>query len=72
MGYQPIIPTCLIQVGYHQMATVRHGVDQIIKKCLYLYQINLDLYETSNLSSWGTNLPSESPQAGHMKIDQPK
>ena len=29
--------------------------DQIIEKCLYLCQINSNLYETLNSSSWGTN-----------------
>ena len=38
-------------MGYPQMATIRHGVVQIIMKCLYFSQINSDLYETLNLSS---------------------
>ena len=49
-GYQLIIPTCLIQVGYPQMVTIRHGVVPIIKKWLYLCQFNLDLHDTLNLS----------------------
>ena len=54
------------------MATIRQGEVQIIKKCLYLCQINLSLHETLNLSSWGTNLPSWSHWVGHRKFGQPK
>ena len=32
------------------MAFITHGAAQIIKKFLYLYQINLDLYQTLNLA----------------------
>ncbi len=45
------------------MATIRHGVVQIIENFLYI-QINSDLYETLNLSSLGTNLSSQL-QVGH-------
>ena len=38
----------------HQMATIKHGVVPIFKESLYLSQFNSDLYETLNLSSWGT------------------
>ena len=55
LGYQLFIPTCFIQVRYSQMATIRHGIVQIIKKTIYLCQFNLVLYETVILSSWGTN-----------------
>ena len=67
LGYQHIISTCITQVGYSQMATIRHGVVQIIKKCLYLWQINSDLYETQNLTLW---VPFY--QAAHLKFSQPK
>ena len=58
-GVQISIPTCLIQVVYPQMATIRHGVVQINKKSLYLCQIKSDFYETLNLSSWGTKFSSQ-------------
>ena len=43
-GYQPFIPTCFIYFVYLKMNTIRHGVVQIIKKCLHLCQINMDLF----------------------------
>ena len=45
------IPTFLIQVCYPQMATIRQGELQIIKKnpSISIYQFNSDLYETLNL-----------------------
>ena len=46
------------------MATIRHEVVNIIKKYLYLCQINSDLYETLNLRSWGTN---QSPQVVYSR-----
>ena len=44
LGYRPILPSCLIQ-----MAIIGHGVVQIIKKDLYLCQVNSNLDETLNL-----------------------
>ena len=44
--YQTIIPTCITHMGYPQTATKIHGGVQIIKKYLYLCQINSELYET--------------------------
>ena len=32
LGYQLVIPTCIINKGYPKMATIRLGVFQIIKK----------------------------------------
>ena len=54
----------ILYIIIEEMATIRHGVVQINKKCLYHCQINFDLYETLNLSSWG---PNESSQVGYLK-----
>ena len=54
MGYQPIILQ-VVSVGttYTPNLMTLEGV--IWGGYLYLYQFNSDLYETLNLSFWGTN-----------------
>ena len=44
-----------------QIAPLGLGKNPIFKISLYICQINLDLLETLNLSSWGTN---QTPQVG--------
>ena len=59
LGYQQVIPSCLINFGYPQISTLRHVVIQIIKKSLYLCQFNSDLNVTLNSSSWDTKVLSQ-------------
>ena len=54
LQYQLAIPTCKINLGYPQIATPCLIVAILISS-LYLWKSNSDLYETLNLSSWGTN-----------------
>ena len=66
LGYQTIIPTCINQVGCHQIATMRHGVVQ-----------NIQNSSISTKSTWiFTKLKTQAPgvtsyQVSHLKFGQP-